>query len=461
MMAYLLLNPYFISNEANFYLSTPSILKDTSEIDVPLNEWGLPDPQKVVEIMRLAVGDDEPLATQALATLFEIFPGPNSKNPVWLVTLSVGKRDREELIKRARQHGMSLYILKPHMGPLALSREYFIAIVRKLKPRIIRSFVDETYGEEFWDSLTTPDLKLINQMARGTGNLHLEIRERLRSEVKIGYLAGQNIPLRLPVAENVVAKVLFGWFRLQRFKNVEKPTENSLEPHLKKYVESHPNVIAQFLLGQLLRQAKQMDKALRFVREDQFRGCGNGKRTVPNFQLGKDLRVGIKTTVGIIGSGAIIKDLARLVKGFEVADIYYTGERLTEREEKELSLQYVGTMDEFIERSDFVVKCPSAGNSEIAKTLIEKENENREYDWLVDTSKLVSVANYSSKELGVVVDDLMNSSLANETIGIFGLGAIGKLLAERLRVLTPNLVATVYKNPHEDLKKKLGIQFVE
>ena len=77
---------------------------------------------------------------------------------------------------------------------------------------------------------------------------------------------------------------------------------------------------------------------------------------VPLWMCGQDVW---GSTVGIVGMGRIGKSFARRMKGFNLKEMLYSDPfRLPPEEEKDLGLTYV-TMDEVLEKSDFVVPhCP-------------------------------------------------------------------------------------------------------
>jgi len=77
---------------------------------------------------------------------------------------------------------------------------------------------------------------------------------------------------------------------------------------------------------------------------------------VPLWMCGQDVW---GSTVGIVGMGRIGKSFARRMKGFNLKEMLYSDPfRLSLEEEKELGLTYV-SMDEVLEKSDFVVPhCP-------------------------------------------------------------------------------------------------------
>lgn len=77
---------------------------------------------------------------------------------------------------------------------------------------------------------------------------------------------------------------------------------------------------------------------------------------VPLWMCGQDLW---GSTVGIVGMGRIGKAYARRMKGFALKEMLYSDPfQLSPEEEKELGLTYV-SMDEVLEKSDFVVPhCP-------------------------------------------------------------------------------------------------------
>ncbi len=440
-------------------------LRSQSKIKISLNQLGLPTVEQVRQIMQQsAIGD--PMALEAL---FEITPGPSPKSPAYLVTISVSDFVRERLKQIAQKYGMALYILRPEMGPLALDSDSYLKIIRRLNPQILLTFVDETYTAEFWNPETTPNLGIVIHAARGTGNLNINHLAVHRPEVKISYLGGKPTPLDSSVAENAVAKILYGWFRLRQMETVKEELKfsESMGGVLTQVSPINSSFIAQMAVAQLLSSAKNLERAFEFVKAGQFYGCGNGKRTVENYQLREDAEAGIFTTVGLTGSPETVRGIAKYLASFGIHRIYYTGDRLSAEEEDQLSLTFIKNFKKFIELSDFIVKTPGSAKR-ISDKLYQQESEKRNYPWLIDFQRI----RYRDRHLRFLHtlrtygNDLV--SLEGVPCAILGLGSIGEPIARMLRALGLELMAIRHdpddpeKREHYDrLEGELGIQFFD
>lgn len=107
---------------------------------------------------------------------------------------------------------------------------------------------------------------------------------------------------------------------------------------------------AELCFALLLATSRRIPEAVNAVKDAEWGSW------VPLWMCGQDLW---GSTVGIVGMGRIGKSFARRMKGFVLKEMLYSDPfRLSPEEEKELGLKYV-SMDEVLEKSDFVVPhCP-------------------------------------------------------------------------------------------------------
>ncbi|MCP4688622.1 MAG: D-glycerate dehydrogenase, partial [Desulfobacterales bacterium] len=88
----------------------------------------------------------------------------------------------------------------------------------------------------------------------------------------------------------------------------------------------------------------------RVVEGDKRTRAGKFKFWAPLLFLGREVA---QSTLGVIGLGRIGKAVAKRAAGFDMRILYVNRNRLDEREEKRLNVEYA-SLDQLLERSDFV-----------------------------------------------------------------------------------------------------------
>ena len=114
------------------------------------------------------------------------------------------------------------------------------------------------------------------------------------------------------------------------------------------WVTNTPNVLhettADLTWAMILGIARRIVSADRYTREGKFQGWG------AKLFLGGDV---FKKNLGIIGLGEIGRSVARRSIGFSMRTFYHQRDRLPEREEKELNVEYA-TLENILRESDFL-----------------------------------------------------------------------------------------------------------
>lgn len=100
---------------------------------------------------------------------------------------------------------------------------------------------------------------------------------------------------------------------------------------------------AELTFGLMLAISRRIVEGERLSREDKFLGWR------PTYMLGHELR---GKTLGIFGLGNIGSNLAKRALAFEMNVIYHSRNRKEEMEK--LGVKYVDSLDELLEKSDFV-----------------------------------------------------------------------------------------------------------
>ena len=130
--------------------------------------------------------------------------------------------------------------------------------------------------------------------------------------------------------------------------------------------------------------------ARRIVEADKVVRSGGWKTWGPMTLLGQDVH---RATLGIIGLGRIGMAVARRAKGFDMKLIYYDTSR-NKAAEKEFGLEYAGSLDALLSKSDFVT---------IHANLTEKTHHligSREFKLMKKNCVLVNTAR------GPIVDNM-------------------------------------------------------
>ena len=134
------------------------------------------------------------------------------------------------------------------------------------------------------------------------------------------------------------------------FDHVSRPAIISRGLKLGNTPEVLTETTAELCLTLLLATARRIPEAVDAVKNAEWGSW------VPLWMCGQDLH---GSTVGIPGCGRIGKAFARRLIGFDCKEVLYNDPyRLPEEEEKALNLKFV-SMDELLEKSDFVAPhCP-------------------------------------------------------------------------------------------------------
>ncbi|MFC1910221.1 2-hydroxyacid dehydrogenase [Chloroflexota bacterium] len=93
-----------------------------------------------------------------------------------------------------------------------------------------------------------------------------------------------------------------------------------------------------------------MAVARRVVEADKYTRKGLWKTWGPMVLLGVDVH---NATLGIIGLGGVGAEMAKRARGFNMRVLYYSRTRKQDKE-KELGIEYIGSISELLSRSDFV-----------------------------------------------------------------------------------------------------------
>ena len=94
-----------------------------------------------------------------------------------------------------------------------------------------------------------------------------------------------------------------------------------------------------------------MAAARRVVEADNYTRKGRWKTWGPKILLGQDIH---NATLGIIGLGRIGAEIAKRGRGFNMKVLYYDEMRRSEKEEKQLGVEYVPNLAKLLPRADFI-----------------------------------------------------------------------------------------------------------
>ena len=102
---------------------------------------------------------------------------------------------------------------------------------------------------------------------------------------------------------------------------------------------------ADFAFALLMAAARHVAEADAFTRKGQW------KTWEPMLLLGQDIH---HTTLGIIGLGRIGVELAQRARGFNMKVLYYDEIRRSEKEERQLGVEYMPELSTLLSQSDFI-----------------------------------------------------------------------------------------------------------
>lgn len=149
--------------------------------------------------------------------------------------------------------------------------------------------------------------------------------------------------------------------------------------------------------------------ARRISEGDKLMRSGNFSGWSPMFHLGVELK-GKK--LGIIGMGNIGKQVARIAMGFQMEVIYHNRTRLSEFEERELSVKY-RNLDELLKESDIVTLHLSYNNS--LRHYIGKE----QLSMMKKSSYLINAARGPLVNENVLLEVLRDNKIAGAALDVF------------------------------------------
>lgn len=149
--------------------------------------------------------------------------------------------------------------------------------------------------------------------------------------------------------------------------------------------------------------------ARRISEGDKLMRSGNFSGWSPMFHLGVELK-GKK--LGIMGMGNIGKQVARIAMGFQMEVIYHNRTRLSEFEERELSVKYRG-LDELLKESDIVTLHLSYNNS--LRHYIGKE----QLSMMKKSAYLINAARGPLVDESALLEVLRDNKIAGAALDVF------------------------------------------
>lgn len=149
--------------------------------------------------------------------------------------------------------------------------------------------------------------------------------------------------------------------------------------------------------------------ARRISEGDKLMRSGNFSGWSPMFHLGVELK-GKK--LGIIGMGNIGKQVARIAMGFQMEVIYHNRTRLSEFEERELTVKY-RSLDELLKESDIVTLHLSYNNS--LRHYIGKE----QLSMMKKSAYLINAARGPLVDESALLELLRDNKIAGAALDVF------------------------------------------
>lgn len=149
--------------------------------------------------------------------------------------------------------------------------------------------------------------------------------------------------------------------------------------------------------------------ARRISEGDKLMRSGNFSGWSPMFHLGVELK-GKK--LGIIGMGNIGKQVARIAMGFQMEVIYHNRTRLSEFEERELTVKY-RSLDELLKESDIVTLHLSYNNS--LRHYIGKE----QLSMMKKSAYLINAARGPLVDESALLEVLRDNKIAGAALDVF------------------------------------------
>ncbi len=310
-------------------------------------------------------------------------------------------------------------------GYVPLGKQQLIEVLKKAQadPRgyaYIVPFVNLTIDKEVMDA--APELRGITSF--GTGYNNIDIAQAKARGIVVTNAPG---PLTTAMAEFNVGLALEAKYRIPEalYTVIDRRESQSLTSiHLNLERDGQDReALVQLIWGQLLRQSLKYDDMFKLVKEKKFCKCGIGPQaTVLHDQLGKDLSIGINTSLGIVaGKDRYLLDrLVNLATAFEIGKInIYVDSRFSQEQRGDLKRQnpnitFVSATTAQV--SDYVIVTPDA----LPSVLPFRKNV------IVDTRSLGIKPGFK---------DILTSSLWGKTFAVAGLGGIGEPTAKRMVAL--------------------------
>lgn len=172
-------------------------------------------------------------------------------------------------------------------------------------------------------------------------------------------------------------------------------------------VSNTPGVLtdttADFAWTLLMATARRVVEADKFTRAGKYKGWG------PMMFLGGDI---YGKTLGVIGMGRIGQAFVKRACGFNMKIIYYDAFRKSEREERELGIEY-RPLEELLKEADFVsIHVPLIPET---KHLISKE----EFKIMKNTAYLINTARGPIVDERALVKGLKDGEIAGAGIDVY------------------------------------------
>lgn len=183
--------------------------------------------------------------------------------------------------------------------------------------------------------------------------------------------------------------------------NVEACTERGIP------VSNTPGVLtdttADFAWTLLMATARRIVEADRFTRAGKYKGWG------PMMFLGGDI---FGKTLGVVGMGRIGQSFASRARGFDMKVLYYDAYRKSEKEEKELGIEY-RKLETLLQESDFIsLHVPLIDET---KHLIGE----KELKMMKDTAYLINTSRGPVIDEKALVNALKNKEIAGAGLDVF------------------------------------------
>ncbi len=298
----------------------------------------------------------------------------------------------------------------------------------------VLGYVNETFDVNFFNEAEIKGLILFS-----TGIHNIDLEAATANGIVVTNAPG---PTTVAVAEQNIGLMLDSVYG-NRAHDQPLPDHVALveQASLKS---ASPDTVAQILWYQLLRQSLKLDEMFTFGGEGRYVRTGVGSlATVYHEQLGQSREAGIHQSIGIVGLDAVGERLVEMAILHELSTIYVLREEFDAMPEDTL-IRWQALIDH-IKRDkaefgvDIVIKAVSREDM-IARSnylLATPEAVMRED---VSATDLIEKLDVNPADIFVRESDDLSQSMAGLSVGIQGLGRIGKAVAQRLTAMGADIL---------------------